>query len=210
MAANAVVDAYAASYRDAADLEARIVEGALRCIARWGVAKTTLDDVAREAGCSRATVYRAFPGGKDRIVNVVLRHEIGRFFHLVHAQLEDAETLEDLVVTGMSEAMRFLSEHEALRYLLAHEPELILPHFAFHRLDRVLSATAAACVPYLERFLDPERAAATADWVVRLVLSYSLNPGDAVDPGDVTSVRRLVRTFVLPGLAPVATEREKS
>ena len=32
------------------------------CIARWGTAKTTLDDIAREAGCSRATIYRLFPG----------------------------------------------------------------------------------------------------------------------------------------------------
>ena len=46
----------------------RIVEATLRCIARWGIAKTTLDDVAREAGCGRATIYRAFPGGKAEVL----------------------------------------------------------------------------------------------------------------------------------------------
>ncbi len=54
----------------------RIVDGALRCIARWGLAKTTVEDVAREAGCSRATLYRAFPGGKDAILAAVAAAEL--------------------------------------------------------------------------------------------------------------------------------------
>src|SRR5437764_8400576 len=54
------------------DQQARIVEATLRCVARWGMAKTTLDDVAREAGLSRATVYRVVPGGKE---NLMVRSE---------------------------------------------------------------------------------------------------------------------------------------
>ena len=41
---------------------ARLLDATVACIARVGVSKTTLDDVAREAGCSRATLYRYFPG----------------------------------------------------------------------------------------------------------------------------------------------------
>ena len=55
----------------------RIVEGALRVIARFGLAKLTLDDVAREAGCSRATLYRYFPG-KGALLRAVLDSETGR------------------------------------------------------------------------------------------------------------------------------------
>ncbi|MGZ4705878.1 MAG: TetR/AcrR family transcriptional regulator, partial [Acidimicrobiales bacterium] len=50
------------------ELADRILEAALRCVARWGLIKTTVDDVAREAGCSRATIYRAFPGGKQSVI----------------------------------------------------------------------------------------------------------------------------------------------
>lgn len=200
MGASAVVDGLTSTYRDAATLETRIVEGTLRCVARWGVSKTTLDDIARESGCSRATVYRVFPGGKERLLEGVARHELGRFFHLVADPLDQAEDLEQLLVTGMSAAMRFLDEHEALRYLLVHEPHLVLPHVAFHRLDRLLSHTTAVCTPYLERFVPRERAAFAADLAVRLVLSYSFDPSPAVDPRDETSIRRLVRLFVLPGL----------
>ena len=60
--------------------EQRVIDAALRCIARWGIGKTTLDDVAREASCSRATIYRLFPGGKDAVFEALVDAELGRFF----------------------------------------------------------------------------------------------------------------------------------
>ena len=56
--------------------EERVADAAIRCVGRWGVAKTTLDDVAREAGCSRATVYRLFPGGKENLLDTAVRLEV--------------------------------------------------------------------------------------------------------------------------------------
>src|SRR6266542_1761229 len=44
------------------EVTTNVVEGALRAIARFGLTKLTVDDVAREAGISRATLYRYFPG----------------------------------------------------------------------------------------------------------------------------------------------------
>ncbi len=82
---------------DVASPEERITAAALRCIARWGVAKTTLDDVAREAGCSRATIYRLFPGGKDSLVTAVAEAEVARFFAGLGARLAAAGFT---VVTG--------------------------------------------------------------------------------------------------------------
>ena len=38
------------------DVEARILDATMVRLARHGVAKTTVDDIAREADCSRATV----------------------------------------------------------------------------------------------------------------------------------------------------------
>ena len=52
------VSGHGVSTLDAGSPELRLVDAVLRCISRWGVAKTTLDDVAREAGCSRATVAK--------------------------------------------------------------------------------------------------------------------------------------------------------
>jgi AcrR family transcriptional regulator len=181
-------------------LETRIVEASLRCVARWGVAKTTVDDVAREAGLSRATVYRAFPGGKERIAEVLLRHELGRFFQQVGGRLDAAPTLEDLVTGGMTEAIRFVRGHEAMQYLLMRESHLVLPYLALEGMAQLLAAASSFCEPYLARFVPAARAREAGEWLTRMVLSYALSPTPSVDPDDPESIRRLVRTYVLPGL----------
>lgn len=182
-------------------LEARIVDATLECIGRWGVGKTTADDIARAAGISRATLYRAFPGGKDVAFEAVLQHEVARFFTIVTARLDDARTLEDVVVIGFVEASRFLRDHEALQYLLANEPERLGPFRAFHQLGRAVEIAAAATAPHLRSFLADDAAAlAAADWCVRLFFSYALNPSPSLDLTDEVAVRRFARTHVLPAL----------
>lgn len=192
----------------AGSLEHRVLAAAGRCIARWGLAKTTLDDVAREAGCSRATVYRAVPGGKDGLVAALVRTEVDRFLAGLAARLDGAADLEDLLVAGVTEAARRLAAHDALQFLVANEPDVVLPHVAFARCDAVFDRVAAVAVPRLRRFLDAERAAEASEWVTRIVLSYLLSPTPGVDLRDDGDARRLVRTFVLPGLttAPAAPD----
>jgi len=190
-----------APYLQADELTTRLVAAALRCIARWGVAKTSLDDIAREAGVGRATVYRAVPGGKDRLLQLVLRHEIGRLYHEIDTELAAADDLADLLTRGLARALSVV-DHPALGYLAQHEPELVLPHFAFHRLDRVLAATTELCRPHLARFLPDDAVAPAADWVARIVVTYAMHRSSALDPHDITSIRRLVRSYLLPALTP--------
>jgi AcrR family transcriptional regulator len=185
-------------------VEGRIVEAMLDCISRYGVAKTTADDIARAAGVSRATLYRVFPGGKDVAFEALMRHEARRFFELVTARLECAETVEDLVVTGVVEAARFLAEHPALTFVLAHEPALVMPRFAFHRLDPALRIATAFTTPHLRRFQpDDQTATANAEWLVRVLLSFAMQPTPWFDLTDEASVRRVVTTYVLPVLGTV-------
>ena len=180
-------------------LEPRYVEAMLECIGRWGVAKTTADDIARAAGVSRATLYRAFPGGKDVALEALLRHELERFFVHVDDRLRQADTLEDLLVVGAVEAARFLLGHEALGFLLQHEPTRVLPGYG--HLHGALAIATGFVVPHLSRFVDnPRLATDGAELVVRLLLSYAADPSPAVDLTDPDSVRRFVRTFVTPAL----------
>ena len=181
-------------------LETRLIDAAVRCIGRWGLAKTTLDDVAREAGCSRATVYRAFPGGKEGLVDAVARAELNRFFVRLATAIERTGDLEDLLVVAITEANRALTAHAALQFLLRHEPEVVLPNLTFHRAELVLGAVRACGTPYLAPHVGDDEAGALAEWVARLVLSYTLCPSDTHDLSSPDDVRRLVRTFVLPGV----------
>ena len=188
----------------------RIVDGALRCIAREGVSKTTLDDVAREAGCSRATVYRVFPGGKDAVMGAVVDTEVSRFFSGLAVVMGEASEIEDVLVAGMSEAATRVSRHTPLSFLLDREPEVVLPHLAFGNLDTLLAVSSAFIAPFLGRWLDHDESRRVAEWATRIVLSYLACPAEGLDLTDPRCVRRLVRTYVLPGIrAYVTAEAER-
>src|SRR5688572_16958441 len=137
-----------------------LADAALRCIARWGLAKTTLEDVAREARLSRATVYRALPGGgKDALFAALAARELVRLEQAAGAAVDAAESIEDAVVAAVTTVAGHLDGHQAFQFLLAHEPGLVLPHLAFHHLDELLARVRTVGGPALERFL-PEREAA--------------------------------------------------
>lgn len=210
MAATAGLERTPRVDRPTGDLQDRVIAALLRCICRWGLGRITVDDVAREAGVSRATLYRAFPGGRDVVFETVLRHELARLLADMTDSLEAADDLEDLVVTAHLDAARFLREHEALNAVLAREPELLMRALARHRLDPVLSVASAFLTPLLERFTSPARAAEGTEVAVRLFLSFCLTPSSVVDLTDAASVRRYVRTFVLPGLRPAPTPESRS
>jgi AcrR family transcriptional regulator len=204
-----VLDAWAAEYRSADEAERRLVDAALVCIGRWGLRKTSLDDIAREAGVSRATVYRLFPGGKARVVDTVLGHVIGRFFNDLDAELRAAASLEDLLTVGLGALLREADDNTLLASLIEHEPELILPHFAFHQLGRVFDLADAVCRAHLARFLPPVALRPAAELLARVAITLAFRPASWVDPHDPAAVRRFARSYLVPALtAPVATAEE--
>lgn len=173
---------------------ARVLAATITCLARWGLAKTTLDDIAREAGVSRATVYRLFPGGKDVVVRAAVAAELDAVERGLARRLLGVDDLEERVVAVLTFATAALAGHDALRTVLAHEPEHVLPHLAFAELDHVLDRSARALAPWFE-----PRA---AEWLARTVLSYWLLPSAHHDLADEAAARRFARTFLLPGLRP--------
>lgn len=198
------VSVLADPYLTADDLERRVIEATLRCVSRWGLAKTSFEDIAREAGMSRATVYRVVPGGKERLVEVVIRYELGRVAHEVSPQAEAAKSLEDLLCLGLATGIRLLTEHEALQYLVTHEPGAVLPHFAFHRLGELFTQVTELSEPYLERFLPAAAIPPAVELLVRVVLTYSMFPSSAVDPHRPETIRELVRVYLLPAVTTAA------
>jgi AcrR family transcriptional regulator len=199
-----------------APVERRIVAAAVACIAERGVARTTLDDVARVAGCGRATIYRTFAGGKDEVVAVAASVEFERLLDHVGRAVADTSTFEDAVVVALHEAYCSVVAHPALRRVLAQEPELLLPHLSFQGLDRLLGVVGDVAEPALARFVDRVTARTVGEWIARIVVSRAAGPTGAVptvrgpfagpagcgpDLRDPAAVRRLVRTYLLPGVA---------
>jgi AcrR family transcriptional regulator len=184
----------------------RIVDAALRCIERTGLAKMTMDDVAAQAGLSRATVYRTFAGGKDELLRAVVETEAARLVAELAVAMGEADDLRAVLIAGITTAARRLRGHGALRTLLELEPGTVLARLAFGEADRLLVGAGELFGPFLARWLEPEHATRVAEWATRVVLSYLLCPSREVDLEDAARVGRLVDSFLLPVAHALASE----
>ncbi len=68
----------------------KIIAAAGQLFARYGVGKTTMNDIAREAGVARQTLYNAYPN-KDEILRAVVRLNVEETHGAVTAAWKDAK-----------------------------------------------------------------------------------------------------------------------
>ena len=183
------------------DIRSRAVEATLVCVARHGLSKTTIDDVAREAGCARATLYRHV-GGKRQLVLLTVAAEGERVAGELRAAAAAHDTFAGAAAAVMGAAGRELGSHRAIQFLLGFEPELVLPHVTFEGGDRFLAHARRALAPCFDRFLPPDEAVRAAEWVTRVTLAYAYKPDAPVDLTDEAAVRRLAHQFIVPAFLP--------
>jgi AcrR family transcriptional regulator len=171
---------------DAARNRERIIEAARKLIARKGVREITLDDVAKEAGLGRATLYRRFP---DRSA-------------LMLALLDDHEReLQDRIIEGdpplgpgASPGRRLMAFAEALLDLTLEHLELLLGSETTAPLARLHTGAYAVWHLHLAGLLRELRPEADADVLADLILALY----DAelqrflADEREVSSVRTLL------------------
>ena len=185
----------------------RILAASVRCAARSGVQRFSLEDVANEADLSRATIYRQFPGGRDQLVQEAATWEVARFWAKVAEGIEAEATLEDRLTVGIvtgaelirrSPIMANLGEDEVAELATALRPSEPLVHEVIRS--------------YLRNLLEREDQAGrlrpgtdlseAADYLTRMVLSVLSAPVGR-DLTDATAVRELVRTQFVGGIVTV-------
>ncbi|MEM8904878.1 MAG: TetR family transcriptional regulator, partial [Actinomycetota bacterium] len=121
-------------------LERRIVDAYDACLDRWGEPKTTMADVAREAGVSRATVYRVVPGGKATLAEMHRRHSLASFFADLDALVPTDAPLPELLTSLLGSGTQLLADDVAFQRRLADDPGAVLPELTFRGLDRIFAA----------------------------------------------------------------------
>src|ERR1700690_1877077 len=116
-----------ASAPDPLTLRDRLLAATYRCVSRFGLGKTTIEDVAKESGLSRATIYRQFPGGRDELLLGTVGWELANYFPSLADHVRDAPDLSQLLEQGLAYAHRSVSEHVVLTKILDTEPERLPP-----------------------------------------------------------------------------------
>lgn len=153
----------------------RIVDAAEGCFARYGVGKTTVEDIAAAAGLSRATVYRSFAGGRDEVILAVLLRDLRRFLDHLADRLGRERSVPDAIVEGVIDAVAFVRGEPRVAALLTPEAaghtqaalvgaadvvldlcaDHVRPHFAAAQRDGLLRAdiTVEGAVEFLFRII---------------------------------------------------------
>ena len=118
----------------------RIVEAMRSSVARRGVAGSTFDHVAREAGVSRGLLHYYF-GTKERLLAEVVRHDADVRMTLLDEQLRDAANPDDVLERLVT----------SLEDLVEREPELITLVFELFALSRRHEEIAAEFAELVRR-----------------------------------------------------------
>ncbi len=187
-------------------LREQILDAAHACVIRYGVPKTTIEDVIKAAGVSRATLYKYVPGGRDELIVQVLVREARRNIDVVLEAMRGEATLEERLAAGILAAAERISGDDHLRYL--YSPDVVDPHTG---LEGAAEAMIDATTELVGPILDQGRGAGlvrdditdrdASEWCIRVLISLLTFEGE---PGrDRDELREFVRRFaVRPMLKP--------
>lgn len=177
-----------------------IADAAARCFLRWGVARTRMEDIAKEAGIARPALYRYF-GGKDAVVlEVMLRHIASRAAEL-HQRVRRRGSAGRLIV----EALRTGIEGDGRAISTAMLGDEVLHDTArlVAESDEVFQAMSQYWRPYLEyaESRGELRAGVDLDQAVRwltFIVFHFLTVPETVPPEE--QLTTYLETFVVGAL----------
>ncbi|GLY86189.1 TetR family transcriptional regulator [Actinoallomurus iriomotensis] len=191
---------------DVDETRSRVLDAAYEQFCRMGIQRSTMEDVARQAGVSRITVYRRF-ATKDALVEQVVRREFRRYFDQFLIDIEQAETAADRVVLGFVSSLRTIRRNPLIGGLIATEPDLLMPSLIGDG-GRTLATVRRFVADQLRReqragnVSNDLEAEFVAEMMVRISGSLLAIPSHILDLDDDEQLAALARRFLVPMLEP--------
>ena len=124
------------------------LDAARACILDVGWRRTTLTEVAKRAGVSRMTIYRAWPDMGSLLGDLMTREWVG-IAAATQAAAADTTTPSGIAAAGVS-TVRALRDNELFVRIVELDPDLMLPYLLHRRgrsqeaLVEILAAGIAA------------------------------------------------------------------
>ena len=183
------------------ELREKILDAAREQFMTFGLRRSTVDDVAKRARVSRVTVYRRI-GNKDELVQECLMREYRRFTAEVDAAVAGLPTMEQRMEEGFVLLLRHFRDHPLIGGLLHLEPETMLPFLTVES-----GPTFVAMREYLatrlrraqrEEGLAESDPTPVAELMVRITVSFLLNPVSVFELDDADQARTFVRRYLAP------------
>jgi AcrR family transcriptional regulator len=191
----------------ATETATQILRATERAIARHGLQRVTLEDVAREAGVTRQTLYRYY-GNRRQLIAAAMEREHKRFLRELQAVMAPCADLVLAAEAGFGFALKTLRGHAVFRRLLETEPGEILSYLAFDSAPVLASGRAVieAMALSFQPGLDRKVLRRAADSAARLVQSHGISPfGEEAE----VVARELAQLFCR-GLGITVSQREET
>lgn len=180
-----------------ADARDRICQAALACFLRLGIQRTTMTDIAREAGITRPTLYKHFKNKAD-VLFTSIDNEALQFALAVVAHARTFDALEERIVETIVYVVSEFPKSPTLSLVLRDEMGEQLRARAFSS-EATLVFSQLTAEPLIE--LQPSLAKQgieITEIMSRFAISMILFPGRYA--GDREGLRQLIARRVLPGL----------
>ncbi|MBE1531104.1 TetR/AcrR family transcriptional regulator [Actinomadura algeriensis] len=181
----------------------RIIDAAEECFGRFGVAKTTVEDIAAAAKLSRATVYRAVTGGRDELILAVVVRDLLRFLDRLAERLREERSVPEAIVEGTLDAVEYVRGAPTIAHFLVPEAAGHMQAAVAGAGEHVLDLCCEYVRPHFERAqrqrtLRPEiEVEGTVEFLFRIITSLIVMDRDR----DADGLRRFLRTYVVPAIA---------
>lgn len=173
----------------------RILDAAEELYTRRDQASIGMNEIARAAGCSRATLYRYFEN-REALRTAYVHRETRRLGRAIADEIDGIADPRARLVAGMTATLRMVRESPALSAWFAISRPPLAGELAGH--SEVITALAAAFVGSLGPD-DPAVVERRARWMVRVLTSLLMYPG-----ADEADERAMMEEFVVPIVAPVS------
>ena len=173
-----------------------ILDAAERVFTQYGARRANVEDVARAAGISRSTLYRAYPT-KEALLQAVLDREVDEFFDQLDVLAADLPPRE-AVVECFTAGIRLTREIPLLARLVETEPEIITTVGGSAQSATVLG-TADRVAQTLRRSgatMPDDELHVVAELMLRIAYTYMLNPLGHVDMSDDAAVRAYAAKYL--------------
>jgi TetR/AcrR family transcriptional repressor of uid operon len=188
----------------------RILAGASEQFRRFGVQRSTMEDVAKRSGVSRITVYRRF-ATKELLVERTVQHEFRNYFDQFVRDIASARSVAERVELGFVTSLRVVRGNPLINALFVADDDMLLSSVVGddgNTLATVATFLAGQIRREQEaRNVDPSiDADLVAEVIVRVCTSFLLIPSHIVDLDDEDQVRSVARRVLVPMLPPPADE----